>query len=216
MKKYDTINRILECGVVAVVRAESKKQGHNIIEAIVKSGIKAVEITLTVPGAVDIIKEIAETYKETDIIIGAGTVLDAESARAVILAGAKYIVSPYFDIDTVKLCNRYAIPIMPGVMTPKEVVEALEAGADILKVFPGNAFGPSIIKAFKGPLPQGNYMPTGGVDLDNVSEWIKAGAIAVGVGSVLTKGAKTGDYESITKIGKLFVEAVKNAREELV
>jgi len=216
IKKYETVNDILECGVVAVVRAESKEQGFKIIEAVAKSGIKAIEITLTVPGAVDIIKELVEAYKDTDLIIGAGTVLDSESARACILAGAKYIVSPCFDLDTVKLCNRYAIPVMPGVMTPKEVVAGLEAGVDVLKVFPGNAFGPSIIKAFKGPMPQGNYMPTGGVSLDNVDEWIKAGAVAVGVGSVLTKGAKTGDYESITKVGKQFVEAVSKARAELI
>ncbi len=184
-----------------------------IVEACKEGGIKALEITLTVPGAVDIIKEVAAQYKGTDMIIGAGTVLDSESCRACILAGAEYIVSPYFDLESAKLCNRYAIPYMPGgVMTPKEVVTALDAGVDICKVFPGNAFGPSIIAAFKGPLPQGNYMPTGGVSLDNVSEWIAKGAIAVGVGSVLTKGAKTGDYASITDVAKKFVAAVKEAR----
>lgn len=152
------------------------------------------EITLTVPGAIEIIKELVEEYKEQDVIIGAGTVLDPESARLCILAGAKYIVSPYFDLETVKMCNRYAVPIMPGVMTPKEVVMALEAGVDICKVFPSDVLGPAAISAFKGPLPQGNYMPTGGVDLSNVKEWIAKGAIAVGVGSVLTKGAKKGNY----------------------
>ncbi|WZL82992.1 bifunctional 4-hydroxy-2-oxoglutarate aldolase/2-dehydro-3-deoxy-phosphogluconate aldolase [Vallitaleaceae bacterium 9-2] len=215
MKKYDTLNAIIDSGVVAVVRAESKEQGLNIIEAVKKGGIKALEITLTVPGAVDIIKDLVEEYKDEDVIIGAGTVLDPESARACILAGAKYIVSPYFDLETVKMCNRYAIPVMPGVMTPKEVVAALEAGVDICKVFPGNAFGPSIIGAFKGPMPQGNYMPTGGVDLGNAKEWIQKGAVAIGVGSVLTKGAKTGDYESVTETAKKFVQAVKEARAEL-
>jgi 2-dehydro-3-deoxyphosphogluconate aldolase/(4S)-4-hydroxy-2-oxoglutarate aldolase len=215
MKKYDTLNSILESGVVAVIRAESKDQGFKIIEACKKGGIKALEITLTVPGAVEIIKELVEAYKDEDVIIGAGTVLDPESARACILAGAKYIVSPFFDLETVKMCNRYAIPVMPGVMTPKEVVSALEAGVDILKVFPGNAFGPSIISAFRGPLPQGNYMPTGGVSLDNVDQWIKAGAVAVGVGGDLTRGAKTGDYESVTEIAKKFVAAVAKARAEL-
>lgn len=215
MKKYDTLNAIIDSGVVAVVRAESKEQGLNIIEAVKKGGIKALEITLTVPGAVDIIKDLVEEYKDEDVIIGAGTVLDPESARACILAGAKYIVSPYFDLETVKMCNRYAIPVMPGVMTPKEVVAALEAGVDICKVFPGNAFGPSIIGAFKGPMPQGNYMPTGGVDLGNAKEWIQKGAVAIGVGSVLTKDAKTGDYESVTETAKKFVQAVKEARAEL-
>ncbi len=215
MKKYETINSILECGVVAVVRAESKEQGFKIIEACKNGGIRALEITLTVPGAVDIIKELVEAYKDDDVIIGAGTVLDPESARACILAGAKYIVSPCFDLEVVKMCNRYAIPIMPGVMTPREVVMALEAGVDVLKVFPGNAFGPSIISAFRGPMPQGNYMPTGGVSLDNVDQWIKAGAVAVGAGSVLTKGAKTGDYELVTETAKKFVAAVAKARAEL-
>lgn len=215
MQKYNTLNALIESGVVAVVRAESKEQGLKIIEAVTKGGIKALEITLTVPGAVDIIRDLVEEYKGTDVIIGAGTVLDPESARACILAGAKYIVSPCFDKAAAELCNRYAIPYMPGVMTPKEVVTALEAGVDICKVFPGNLFGPSVIGAFKGPIPQGNYMPTGGVDLTNVSEWIQKGAIAVGVGSVLTKGAKTGDYDAVTETAKQFVDAVKTAREAL-
>jgi len=215
MKKFETINEIIESGVVAVIRAESKEQGKKIIEAVKNGGIKALEITLTVPGAVDIIKELVEEYKDDSVIIGAGTVLDPESARACILAGAKYIVSPYFDQETVKLCNRYSVPIMPGVMNPREVVMALESGVDICKVFPAEAFGPSIISAFKGPLPQGNYMPTGGVDLNNVKEWINKGAVAVGVGSVLTKGAKTGNYELVTETARQFVNAVKEARESL-
>ena len=213
VKKHETVNAIIESGVVAVVRAESKDQGVKILEAVKAGGIKALEITLTVPGAVDIIKDLVEQYKDEDVIIGAGTVLDAESARACILAGAKYIVSPCFDEDMIKMCNRYAIPVMPGVMTPREVKDALELGVDILKVFPGNAFGPSIISAFKGPIPQGNYMPTGGVSLDNVAEWIEKGAIAVGAGSVLTKGAKTGDYALVEETARKFVEAVKEARK---
>ncbi|MCT4598036.1 MAG: bifunctional 4-hydroxy-2-oxoglutarate aldolase/2-dehydro-3-deoxy-phosphogluconate aldolase [Vallitalea sp.] len=212
MKKIETLQRIIDSGVVAVIRAESKEQGIKIIEAVKDGGVKALEITMTVPGAVDIIKELVELYKDEDLIIGAGTVLDPETARACILAGAEYIVSPCFNLETVKLCNRYGVPMMPGVMTPREAVEALEAGVDILKVFPGNAFGPSIIKAFKGPIPQGNYMPTGGVSLDNVKDWIEAGAIAVGTGSVLTKGAKTGDYALVTETAKKFVEEVKKAR----
>lgn len=214
LRKHETISAIIESGVVAVVRAESKEQGMKIIEAVKAGGIKALEITMTVPGAVDIIKELVQLYKDEDVIIGAGTVLDPETARACILAGAQYIVSPCFDEGTVKLCNRYAIPVMPGVMTPKEVVAALDLGVDILKVFPGNAFGPSIISAFKGPMPQGNYMPTGGVSLDNVAEWIEKGAVAVGVGSVLTKGAKTGDYKLVEDTARQFVEAVRKAREE--
>lgn len=212
MKRFETINKMIEGGVVAVIRAESKGEGVKIVDAVKKGGIKALEITMTVPGAVDIIKEITEIYKNDDVIIGAGTVLDPETARICILAGAKYIVSPSLNIETVKLCNRYGIPVMPGIMTVKEALEALEYGVDILKVFPGNAFGPSIISAFKGPLPQGNFMPTGGVSLENTKDWIKAGAIMVGTGSDLTKGAKTGNYEQVTDIARKFVEEVKKAR----
>lgn len=212
MKRLQTIQQMMESGVVAVIRAESKEQGIKIVDAVKKGGIKALEITMTVPGAVDIIKELSEIYKDEDVIIGAGTVLDPETARLCILAGAKYIVSPSLNPETIKLCNRYRIPVMPGIMTVRDAVEALELGAEILKVFPGNAFGPSIISAFKGPLPQGNFMPTGGVSLDNVKDWIKAGAVAVGIGSDLTKGAKTGDYEAVTKTAEAYVEAVRKAR----
>lgn len=212
MKRIETIMKMIECGVVAVIRAESKEQGVKIVQAVKNGGIKALEITMTVPGAIDIIKEISEVYKNDDVIIGAGTVLDPETARACILAGAKYIVSPSLNVETVKLCNRYRIPVMPGVMTVKEALEAMEYGAEIVKIFPGNAFGPSIISAFKGPLPQGNFMPTGGVSLDNIKDWIKAGAVAVGTGSDLTKGAKTGDYALVEETARKFVEEVKKAR----
>ncbi len=212
MKRIETIRKMVDCGVVAVIRAESKEQGTKIVEAVKNGGIKALEITMTVPGAIDIIKELSEAYKNEDVIIGAGTVLDPETARACILAGAEYIVSPSLNIDTVKLCNRYRIPVMPGVMTVKEAIEALEYGVEIIKVFPGNAFGPSIIKAFKGPIPQGNFMPTGGVTLDNIKDWIKSGAVAVGTGGDLTKGAKTGDYALVEETARRFVEAVKIAR----
>lgn len=212
MKRIEIIRKIIDCGVVAVIRAESKEQGVRIVEAVKNGGIKALEVTMTVPGAVDIIKELSEVYKNDDVIIGAGTVLDPETARACILAGAKYIVSPSLNIDTVKLCNRYRIAVMPGAMTVKEAIEAMEYGAEIIKIFPGNAFGPSIISAFKGPIPQGNFMPTGGVTLDNVKDWIKAGAVAVGTGGDLTKGAKTGDYTLVEEMARRFVGEVKKAR----
>jgi 2-dehydro-3-deoxyphosphogluconate aldolase / (4S)-4-hydroxy-2-oxoglutarate aldolase len=213
MKRLEVIKKISDYGIVAVIRATSKEDGVKIVEAVKKGGIKALEITMTVPGAVDIIKELSEIYKNQDVIIGAGTVLDPETARACILAGAKYIVSPSLNPETVKLCNRYRIAVMPGIMTVKEAVEALELGVEILKVFPGNAFGPSIISSLKGPLPQANFMPTGGVSLDNVKDWFKAGAVAVGTGSDLTKGAKDGNYELVTETAAKFVEAVRKARE---
>lgn len=212
MDKNAVVQRICDCGIVAVVRAENADQAVKIADACANAGIAALEITFTVPGAVEVIKKLAEVYNKGEIIVGAGTVLDAETARAAILAGAKYVVSPCLSKEVVTLCNRYQIACMPGAMTIKEVVECMEAGADIVKIFPGELFGPAIIKAIKGPLPQARLMPTGGVSLENVEEWIKAGCVAVGVGGSLTAGAKKGDYESITTIGSQFVEKIKALR----
>jgi 2-dehydro-3-deoxyphosphogluconate aldolase/(4S)-4-hydroxy-2-oxoglutarate aldolase len=215
MGKLDVIKRLMDCGVVAVVRAENEEQAKNISAACIKAGIVGVEITFTVPGALKIIESLAAEYSAGEILIGAGTVLDKETARSAILAGAKYVVSPCLDIETVQLCNSYDVPCMPGAMTVREAVEGMKAGADIIKIFPGELFGPKIIKAFKGPLPHMKMMPTGGVDVNNIGEWIRAGAVAVGAGSSLTAGAKKGDYESITRIGKQMIEEVKKARAEL-
>lgn len=213
MKKEQVITKMKEECLVAVVRADSKEQGEKIIDAIIEGGIHFIEITMTVPGAVDIIKAMAEKYKSNpQVVIGAGTVLDPETARAVILAGAEFIVSPSLNPETIKLCNRYRVPMMPGVMTPTEAVQALELGCDVIKVFPGNIVGPAMIKSMKGPLPQGEFMPSGGVDVDNVDKWLKAGACAVGTGSNLTVGAKTGDWAAITAKAKEFVDAVAAAR----
>lgn len=210
--KLKTLEKIMDCGLVAVVRAESSEQAFKIADACIAGGVAAIEITFTVPGAAEVIKDLSKKYSSGEIIIGAGTVLDPETARIAILAGAQYIVSPSFNAETVKLCNRYQIPVMPGCMTLREVVEAMESGADIIKVFPGETFGSAFIKAIKGPLPQAPLMPTGGVSLDNVGEWIKAGCVAVGVGGNLTAGAKKGDYESITTIAKQFIEKIRQAR----
>ena len=148
----------------------------------------------------DIIKALAKRYDPKDVLIGAGTVLDPETARAAILAGAQFVVSPCLNAETVKMCLRYQIACMPGAMTIKETVDCLEAGADIVKLFPGNLAGPKMIKNIKGPLPQVRIMPTGGVNAENAGEWIKAGAVAVGAGGDLTAGAKTGDYLSLIHI----------------
>lgn len=213
MKKEQVISKMKEQCLVAVVRAESKEQGEKIIDAIIAGGINFIEITMTVPGAVDIIKAMVEKYKSNpEVVIGAGTVLDAETARAVILAGAAYVVSPGLNPDTIKLCNRYRVPMLPGVMTPTEAITALELGCDVIKVFPGNIVGPAAISSFRGPLPQGEFMPSGGVDVDNVDKWLKAGACAVGTGSNLTAGAKTGDWAAITAKAQEFVAAVAAAR----
>ena len=210
--KMETLKKIMDVGVVAVVRAESADQAIKIAEACKEGGIPAIEITFTFPYADEVIRELAKAYQDGSMIIGAGTVLDAATARIAILAGAQYVVSPCLDEETIKLCNRYQIPVMPGCVTIKEMVTAMELGADIIKVFPGDLVGPGYIKAVKGPLPQAPMMPTGGVSLDNVGEWIKNGCVAVGVGGSLTAGAKTGDYAEITAIAKQFVAKVKEAR----
>jgi 2-dehydro-3-deoxyphosphogluconate aldolase/(4S)-4-hydroxy-2-oxoglutarate aldolase len=212
-QKWNIINKITESGLVVVVRANNSDEAKKITEACLKGGAAAIEITYTVPGASKVIEELAKSYTSDEIVIGAGTVLDPETARIAILSGAQYIVSPSLNEDTLKLCNRYQIPCMPGVMSIEGVIKCMELGADIIKVFPGEAFGPKIIRAINGPLPQANLMPTGGVNVDNVYDWIKAGAVAVGVGGSLTGGAKTGDYESITKLAKEFVQKIKEARK---
>ena len=215
MKKAEIIKKLTDVGLVAVVRAESAEQAIKISEACIEGGIAGIEITFTVQGAVDIIKELVKNVDTSKVIIGAGTVLDPETARAAILAGAQFVVSPCLNKEVVKLCNRYQVPVMPGAMTIKEVVECLECGADIVKVFPGELFGPKIIKSIKGPIPQAQLMPTGGVSVDNVGEWIKAGVVAVGAGGSLTAGAKTGDYASITRVAKEFIANIEKARAEM-
>lgn len=212
MEKEQVLQRIHDNGLVVVVRAETKEKAMKITEACIKGGASAIEITFTVPHADEIIKTLTSTYSEDQILIGAGTVLDSETARIAILSGAKFVVSPYFNADMVKLCHRYRIACMPGAMTIKEVVEALEAGADVVKIFPGELFGPKIIKAYKGPIPQARLMPTGGVDIDNVEDWIKAGAFAVGVGGSITKYAANDDYDKMTELCKLFLEKINSAK----
>ena len=204
-----------DVGLVAVVRAENADSARRIAEACLEGGVAALEITFTVPGAKEVIADLARTYQNGEIILGAGTVMDPETARISILEGAQYVVSPYLNLNTVRLCNRYRIPCMPGCMSVKEVVEAMEAGADIIKIFPGELFGPKIIKAISGPVPQARMMPTGGVTADNVAEWIRAGAVAVGAGSSLTGGAKTGDYGEITRVARTFIQNIQAARAAL-
>lgn len=219
MKKIQLIQKIAQEGVVAVLRAETAEEVVAMAEEAIAGGIKVIEITMTVPFALKAIEELSRKYKSdsTDeaayAIIGVGTVLDAETARAAILSGAEFVVSPFLSPETVTLCNRYRVPVMPGTMTIKEINEALELGADIVKLFPGNLYEPSVIKAIKGPLPQANIMPTGGVSLDNLSEWIKAGAVAVGIGSDLTNEAvKNKDFSLIRKKAAAYVEAYRQAK----
>ena len=212
MKKWEVLSNIVSGGLVAVVRAETGEQAQQIAAACIHGGLAAIEITYTVPGATQIIEVLARTYG-SNIVLGAGTVLDPETARMAILAGAQYVVGPSFCAETARLCNRYQVPYVPGIMTIREAQVALEHGADILKVFPGEVFGPGIIKSIKGPLPQANLLPTGGVSLENVEQWISAGAVAVGVGGQLTAGAKTGDYAAVTTYARSMLEKIRVARK---
>jgi 2-dehydro-3-deoxyphosphogluconate aldolase / (4S)-4-hydroxy-2-oxoglutarate aldolase len=217
MNKSDVINQIIDTGLIPVVRAESSEIAMRAIDAIKRGGISVLEITMTVPGAIRVIEEVARRFGE-DAIVGAGTVLDAETARACMLAGAQFIVSPALDLDTISCCRRYSVPVMPGAMTPSEVVTAWKAGADFVKVFPANAVGgPSYIKALKAPLPQIALVPTGGVSLKTAADFIKAGAAALGVGADLvdTAALRAGEDNVITARAKQFIEIVKSARSDL-
>jgi 2-dehydro-3-deoxyphosphogluconate aldolase/(4S)-4-hydroxy-2-oxoglutarate aldolase len=217
MNKIATVNRILEVGLIPVVRAESSDLAIRAVEAIKAGGVSVLEITMTVPGAIRVIEEVAARF-ESDTLVGAGTVLDAETARACILAGARFIVSPSLDIKTIECCRQYSVPVMPGALTPTEVVTAWKAGADFVKVFPANAVGgPGYIKALKAPLPQIDLVPTGGVSLKTAADFIAAGASALGVGSDLvdTKALRAGEDKTITDRARQFIDIVRSARESL-
>jgi 2-dehydro-3-deoxyphosphogluconate aldolase/(4S)-4-hydroxy-2-oxoglutarate aldolase len=214
MQKLKYLNKIVDSGLVVVIRAESADQACRIAEACAEGGVAAMEVTFTVTGAEHAIAELAKRHQSGDILIGAGTVLDPETARYAILSGAQFIVSPACCADTARLCRRYQIPYLPGAGTSQEVVTAMEAGADIVKLFPGEALGPAFVRALRGPLPHAPLMPTGGVSVENAAEWIKAGCVALGVGGNLTKGAKTGDYASITKLARQLIESIQSARRE--
>ncbi len=212
--KQEVLARIREVGVIPVIRAESPDEAAAAVEAIRAGGIPVLEITLTVPGAVRLIEDVARRCG-TDALVGAGTVLDAETARACILAGARFVVSPALDLDTIALCRRYGVPVFPGALTPTEVVRAWQAGADMVKVFPcGNVGGASYIKSLKAPLPQIELVPTGGVNLQTAADFIKAGASALGVGADLVdlKALRAGNAALVTERARQLVEIVRAAR----
>ena len=212
MHKWSVLNRVTETGLVAVVRARSADEAVRIAEACIQGGVAAVEITFTVPGAAGAISAITQRYSSNEVLVGAGSVLDAETCRTALLAGAQFIVSPSLNIPTARMCGRYQVPYMPGAGTVTEVVRAMEEGADIVKVFPGEILGPGFVKAVRGPLPHAPLMPTGGVTLENAGEWIRAGCVAVGVGGNLTAGAQTGDFDSVTALARKFTDAIQAAR----
>lgn len=211
MNKTDVLREIERQGIVAVVRADSEQQALSICDACVAGGVTTLELTFTVPNAEKVIAALGERYAG-QILLGAGTVMNVESAETALESGAKFIVSPYFDEAIVAFCVKNGTAVIPGIMTVREAVLAMKSGADVLKVFPAELFGPAIIKALHGPLPNTRLMPTGGVNADNVGEWIRAGAVAVGAGSSLTAGAELGDYDRITETAKKFIKNIKSAR----
>ncbi|MGG5314997.1 bifunctional 4-hydroxy-2-oxoglutarate aldolase/2-dehydro-3-deoxy-phosphogluconate aldolase [Enterococcus sp. AZ072] len=214
MKRVEVLKKLEKAGVIAVVRGTTKEQGKKTCQSLIQGGVKGIEITFTLPNAAEVITELNRENTDCEVVIGAGTVLDSVTARLAILAGAEFVVSPTFDQATAELCNLYQVPYLPGCMTMSEIIIALKAGADIIKLFPGSAYGPSIISAFKAPVPQVNIMPTGGVSLENMHEWFEAGAITVGVGGNLLKPAETEDYEGVTHAAKAYMaefEKIKGA-----
>lgn len=213
MKKINILHKLINSGVIAVIRADSKNEALRVADAIVKGGMTGLEITFTIPNAEEVIRELKESYADNEgVVVGAGTVLDATTARMAIMAGAEYIVSPSFDQKTAECCNLYQIPYLPGCMTITEMSQALKAGVDIIKLFPGSVYGPSFVSAVKAPLPQVNIMPTGGVSLENMDQWFANGSVAVGVGGSLLAPAKTGDFDKITNLAQQYVQRLKAIR----
>jgi 2-dehydro-3-deoxyphosphogluconate aldolase/(4S)-4-hydroxy-2-oxoglutarate aldolase len=211
--RIETVRAIEACGVVAVIRLKEPAKLRSVVDALGEGGVRALEVTMTVPGAIGLIEQLAPTLPK-GFLLGAGTILDSETARLAILAGAQFVVGPVFRPDVVAMCHRYDVAAMPGCFTPTEILAAWEAGADIVKVFPATALGPGFFKDVRGPLPQVKLMPTGGVSLDNAGDWIAAGAVAVGVGTALLDGAaiEAGHYTVITGNARRIVANIAAAR----
>jgi len=214
MEKREIFNRMIDEGVIPVVRVSSAQEAMDVSDAIKEGGVSLIEITMSVQGAIDVIKELTRKYKD-EIIMGAGTILDPETGRAALLAGAQFIVSPTLNLDLIHLAHRYSAVVIPGAMTPTEILSAWNAGADMVKVFPAAQLGgPEYLKALKGPLPQILLVPTGGVNLQNAAAFIKAGAAALGVGGELVdkKAVKEKKFNVITENTRAFLKVVKEAR----
>ncbi|MDP2971578.1 MAG: bifunctional 4-hydroxy-2-oxoglutarate aldolase/2-dehydro-3-deoxy-phosphogluconate aldolase [Deltaproteobacteria bacterium] len=214
MEKREIFNRMIDEGLIPVIRVSSAQEAMDVSDAIKEGGGSLIEITMSVQGAIDVIKELTRKYKD-EIIMGAGTILDPETGRAALLAGAQYIVSPTLNLDLIHLAHRYSDVVIPGAMTPTEILSAWNAGADMVKVFPAAQLGgPEYLKALKGPLPQILLVPTGGVNLQNAGAFIKAGATALGVGGELVdkKAVKEKKFNVITENTRAFLKAVQEAR----
>ena len=207
------VTAVEQCGVVAVVRLDDARRGKELALALAAGGVTSIEITMTVPNAVQLIEELVLTLPD-EVIVGAGTVVDAATANAVIKAGARFVVSPVFRPAVVEECKRYNVAVMPGCFTPTEILAAWDLGVDIVKLFPATALGPSFIKDIRGPMPKVKLMPTGGVTKQNAGDWIRAGAVAIGVGTALAdpKAAAAGRFDEITANARAFVDAVQHAR----
>lgn len=216
MSRQEDLQRVIQSGIVAVIRSQSSDQLVKVAEALYEGGVDVLEITFTVPRALEIIPAVRQKLGDK-VLLGAGTVLDPETARAAMLAGAEYIVSPTVNTDVIKLCSRYDKLAMPGAFTPTEVLTAWEAGAEIVKVFPADLVGPQYLKILHGPLPQVRLMPTGGVNLNTIADFLKAGACAVGIGGSLIdqQAIKDGQFGKITSLAGQYVELVKATRAEI-
>ena len=216
MSKETQLRRVLDCGVVAVVRSPDSGRLVEVCRALADGGVTVVEITMTVPDALDVVRAVRVALGDR-ILLGAGTILDPETARAALLAGAEYLVAPTVNLDVIRMCQRYDKLIMPGAFTPTEILAAWEAGADIVKVFPAEVLGPAFFKAVRGPLPQVRLMPTGGVDLTTAAEFLKAGACCLGVGSQLVepKAVAAGNFDRIRDLARQYVQIVAQTRESL-
>ncbi len=217
MTRDQTLHRILEGGIVAVVRSESPDRLVEVVRALAEGGVTAAEITFTVPNAIEVIRKVRDAMGDS-IVLGAGSVLDPETARAALLAGAEYIVGPNLNLDVIRLCRRYGKVVMPGALTPTEVIAAWEAGADVVKIFPSDLGGPPYIKALRAPLPQIRMMPTGGVDLSTAEAFLKAGACCLGVGGSLVeaKAVASGDFDRLRDLASQFVGIVRKFRSATV
>lgn len=214
MDRLTLLNKIKNSGAVAIIRMADSAKLMKVAEAIYAGGVSAIEITMTTPNALQVIEKIAKEMGET-IQIGVGSVLDPETARMAINAGAEFVVSPVFKEEIIKMAHRYDKAVMPGAFSPGEILKAFEAGADIIKVFPADVLGMAFFKAVKAPMPQIQMMPTGGVNLDNAGDWLKAGACAVGIGSALldTKAIKEGNFKQLTENARRMCASIAAGRQ---
>lgn len=216
MSKENQLRQVLDCGIVAVVRSPDSQQLVEVCRALADGGVSVVEITMSVPGALDVVRQVRQALGDR-LLLGAGTILDPETARAALLAGAEYLVAPTVNIEVIRLCQRYDKLVMPGALTPTEILTAWEAGADIVKVFPADVVGPAFFKAMRGPLPQIRLMPTGGVDLKTAAEFLKAGACCLGIGSQLVEPRAVAErkFDHIRDLARQYVAIVQETRKQL-